>query len=652
MNKRKIHVISTTLSIKILIPLVLALINPAAFAADCSQADIVLNFQEDVDSFQTDYGGGSSCDTITGNLLIEGAIDNDGNQTVITSLDGLNALTTVNGNLTINYGDNPADNFRQVSLNSLAGLENLSIIGGDFEIFGQSFTGGACNTDLNDISALATLSSVAGSLDINCHSNLASCQVLRPLLDQIDDANAGPGPGVAGIPDIGGGVTLAKNACGCNSVAEILNTISVNDVAEFEGDSDTTDFNFTVEISNAVACDLSVTVKSEDDTALLSDNDYLEQNQVLTFRPNEPLQQTVSVSVNGDNIVEPDEIFKILLSDITGPATITDGEGIGTIENDDVAMLTLDIAETEMNEQDGSSMVTVTRNSDLDEALTVFITSGDDSAVSVPATVTIDANEISTTFTINAVDDDLAEENQVVAILAAQDGLLPDTDTITVIDNDPAALTLTLDPTGISEPDGNSQATISRNTADNSEALTVMLSVDDDTQVTLPEQVIIPADSASVDFVISVIDNDLADGERVINITADADDFAGDTEMLTINNEDPARLILTTDEVVISEDGGIAVATVRRNTPTTELLQVIIDNSDSSEVMVPSLVPIAAGQNSASFNIIALNDGEADGNQTLTITVSVAADLLESSSVNILVTDIPSEQIFGDQFED
>ena len=48
------------------------------------------------------------------------------------------------------------------------------------------------------------------------------CYALAPLLDDVDDALPGPGPGAAGIPDVGGAVTISNNLPGCNSIAQIL----------------------------------------------------------------------------------------------------------------------------------------------------------------------------------------------------------------------------------------------------------------------------------------------------------------------------------------------------------------------------------------------------------------------------------------------
>ena len=60
--------------------------------------------------------------------------------------------------------------------------------------------------------------------------------------------------------------------------------------------------------------------------------------------------QTVTVQVNGDTTVEPNETFNVNLSSATGNATIADAQGVGTIVNDDAAAPTLTIDDVSHNE--------------------------------------------------------------------------------------------------------------------------------------------------------------------------------------------------------------------------------------------------------------------------------------------------------------
>jgi hypothetical protein len=65
----------------------------------------------------------------------------------------------------------------------------------------------------------------------------------------------------------------------------------------------------------------------------LSGSDYVAQNGTLTFNPG-IATQPISVTVNGDTAVEPNETFFV---NLTSPAnaTIGDAQGQGTITNDD-----------------------------------------------------------------------------------------------------------------------------------------------------------------------------------------------------------------------------------------------------------------------------------------------------------------------------
>ncbi len=122
-------------------------------------------------------------------------------------------------------------------------------------------------------------------------------------------------------------------------VGTILNddpvpSISVNDVAVPEGDSGTTPAAFTVSLSNPSSQTVTVAYSTPGITAL-PPTDYLASSGLVTFVPGD-VAETVTVDVNGDTIVEPDETFQLLLSGATN-ATIADNAGLGTILNDDVA---------------------------------------------------------------------------------------------------------------------------------------------------------------------------------------------------------------------------------------------------------------------------------------------------------------------------
>jgi hypothetical protein len=124
----------------------------------------------------------------------------------------------------------------------------------------------------------------------------------------------------------------------------VTNSLSINDVTLPEGNSGTTSFGFTVSLSAPSTSTVTVKYATADGTATShgKDADYSAAKGTLTFNPGETVK-TITVLVNADTLVEPDETFVVSLSAPSG-AAIADGQGIGTILNDDG--LALPIEET------------------------------------------------------------------------------------------------------------------------------------------------------------------------------------------------------------------------------------------------------------------------------------------------------------------
>ncbi len=112
----------------------------------------------------------------------------------------------------------------------------------------------------------------------------------------------------------------------------ILPNLTINNVNLNEGNIGTTAFNFTVSLSAASAQTVTVNYATADGTAI-APSDYQAASGTLSFAPGET-SKTVTISVNGDAAIEPNETFTVNLSGATN-ATITGGIGTGTIINDD-----------------------------------------------------------------------------------------------------------------------------------------------------------------------------------------------------------------------------------------------------------------------------------------------------------------------------
>src|SRR5207253_1226750 len=108
--------------------------------------------------------------------------------------------------------------------------------------------------------------------------------------------------------------------------------LSINDVSITEGDSGTKTMTFTVTPSSASNLTVTVNFATANGTAT-APSDYLATSGTLTFNPGD-LTKTLNVTINGDQLFEPDETFTVNLSNPVNTA-ISKATGIGTILNDD-----------------------------------------------------------------------------------------------------------------------------------------------------------------------------------------------------------------------------------------------------------------------------------------------------------------------------
>jgi hypothetical protein len=108
--------------------------------------------------------------------------------------------------------------------------------------------------------------------------------------------------------------------------------ISIDNVSAAEGNGGTTNFVFTVTRSGNLDGESTVGFSTADGTAT-TPSDYSSISGTLSFAASEATK-TITVAVNGDTEVEPDETFFVILSNCVG-CNIVDGQGLGTILNDD-----------------------------------------------------------------------------------------------------------------------------------------------------------------------------------------------------------------------------------------------------------------------------------------------------------------------------
>ena len=135
-----------------------------------------------------------------------------------------------------------------------------------------------------------------------------------------------------------GGTLLKSQGVGTianDDTAGGVGNISINDVTITEGNSGTKVATFTVSHTGSAAFSVNYATANSTATAGTS-GDYLAASGTLNFAAGTSTQ-TVSVTIRGDTIYEPNETFFVNLTGATNGGTITKSAGLGTIANDDMA---------------------------------------------------------------------------------------------------------------------------------------------------------------------------------------------------------------------------------------------------------------------------------------------------------------------------
>lgn len=258
---------------------------------------------------------------------------------------------------------------------------------------------------------------------------------------------------------------------GSGQVVKSQPRLSINDVNLAEGNQGTTAFNFNVRLSSSSNLTVAVDYQTVNGAALAG-SDYQSASGTIVFNPGET-SKTITILVNGDTANEASETFFVHLSNPVN-ASFQAVQGVGTILNDDVALLTLSQSSYSVSEGAGQISVNVTRSGDPSIPVTVNFSTSDTAGSSAcdvinglassrcdyapgAGTLQLAAGETSKSFPIPIVDDGLIEGTERLTIkLSAPTGGASlgaiSTATLWITDNEitgvPPALKMLLDESG------------------------------------------------------------------------------------------------------------------------------------------------------------------------------------------------------------
>ena len=477
-------------------------------------------------------------------------------------------------------------------------------------------------------------------------------------------------------------VTLAPTPTATGTINDDDNiSINIAGYSHNEGNAGTTTFTFVVTLSNPSSKAVSMIANTNDGSATLSDSDYVSHTGPVVFLVSETTH-SVSVTVNGDTIIEADETFTLVLDTLrwggvtppNGEVTFTSDTATGTIKNDDTTLISID----SVSKAEGSSSsyattdfdftVSLSNPSDFPISVTVTLTDGttDSSDYAVLATTSVTfspARSTAETFTVQVVKDLILEKTETFTLTLSSPTLSGSasalvnigtaTGTGTIINDDSVSITIQ-DYTALEgSPTGTSDFTFVielDQPADHPIYLGVRT-----TQSTAhpPEDYVFISDTITIDpfdtsynFVVKVQQDTIMEDNEVFFVVLSNPQFDGVTSPFlsigdnsatgTINNDD--SVLITISDLTKSEGTNVFNAifqfTVSLNNIGSQTIKVDAATSDNSAISTTtsatygdyvaksSTLQFTAGSQSQSFDVFVVQDSSVEPNEDFKVTLS------------------------------
>jgi hypothetical protein len=226
-------------------------------------------------------------------------------------------------------------------------------------------------------------------------------------------------------------------------------SISIDDIVVLEGNSGTSLATFTLTLSKisgkTISVDASVTPGTQ------NSGDYTSFSTTATISPGNTTQK-LFVIINGDTMYEDDETFFMNLSNPVN-VTIADGQGMGTIKNDDpIPSITItDVTLVEGNSGTKPFSFTVRLSNPSSRQVTVQLITADDTAqagsdyLTFANTLTFIPGQITRIVPVFVNGDTLVETNErfLVNLNNPTEASLADSQSVGTILNDDAPMLMT-----------------------------------------------------------------------------------------------------------------------------------------------------------------------------------------------------------------
>jgi serine protease len=468
---------------------------------------------------------------------------------------------------------------------------------------------------------------------------------------ELIEATARPLP-VACAQGCGAGIVDAASAV----VMASKPLLTISDPVAAEGDSGTQVYTFTVSLSSPALENVTYYASVSNGTAQAG-SDFVGAAWPDQVIPAGATSASYQVVVNGDTAAEIDETFSFVVGEVSGPVSVLEDVGIGTIVNDDGTPPNISISDASVVEgNSGSKQLAFTVSLSFASASAVTFeiatangtaTAGTDYVARALAADSIAAGQTSKTYHVTIKGDATAEGDEVFYVNlynASGAALVDDTGVGTITDDDSPSLSIS--DAYLTEGDSGTKSmtftvSLSKPSAfpvtydavsygSNNTTSPATGGVDFVESLMLDE--VIPAGQVAKTFTVTINgDTVFEPNEKVVAQIGNANVAIADVVGYGVILNDDGPVLSIADAGVVEGDSGTKqlVFTVSLSQPSANPVSYSIQTSDGtavagSDYVAKSLVGevIPAGQLSRTFAVTVNGDTAVEGNEAFFVALS------------------------------
>ena len=436
--------------------------------------------------------------------------------------------------------------------------------------------------------------------------------------------------------------------------------VSKTTLAISEPDGDAT---FTVALTSEPTSTVTINLVSEDTTecsvpmtTTLNATNWQAGVPVIVTAVNDDVDDEVQLCTVGTATSSSDTNYNgIAIDDVM--VSVADDDTAGVV----IAPTALTIGEPAITDT-----FTILLTSEPTQLVTVNLSSSDLGECTVPATVTLDANnwKQGIVVPVQAVDDRIDDADQlcnVATIVTSADsdyaGITADDIAVTVQDDtDTAGILVSSTVLTVTEPAASAQFTVTL-ASEPVESVTINMTPDDGSECMVPASISLDAGNweQGLTVTVSAVDDDIDDSKQFCVVQTNAVSADGlynnrtvaDVQTVVLD-EDTAGMLLSTTALTITEPNGTLAYTISLTSEPVAPVDVMLQSSDTTECAVTTTVTLDAGNwRGLAVPVNTVDDNVMDGPQPCTIQHTVTSNdplyngtVLEDLAATVLDEDI------------